>query len=132
MSIFLNTKQTVDIALKDDNVVTVKAKLTMADQAKIQRDLIIARKADNGGVDLHTSGVLGQKLSLLRHSIKSWRGGMFVDDYGRPVPYSPEMLDALDPEQCEWWVDIVAAKIDELNKPAGGDDPKPEPSISTA
>jgi len=132
MSIFLNTKQVIDIDLGDGNIVTVKAKFTMADQAKIQRDLIIARQADSGGVDLHASGVLGQKLSLLRHGIKSWRGGMFTDEHGRAVPYSAEMLDALDPEQCEWWVDIVAEKLDALNKPAGGDDPKPVPSTSTA
>jgi len=132
MSIFLNTKQTVDIALGDDNVITIKAKLSSADQSQLQNDLFFAKPDTDGTARIYPVGQLGQKLALLKRGIKSWRGSMFADEAGRLVQYKPELLDVLDMTQCEWWVDIVAEKIDELNKPAGGDDPKHEPSISTA
>jgi hypothetical protein len=132
MSIFLSTKQTIDIPLGDDNVVTVKAKLSSADQSQLQNDLFFAKPDADGTARIYPVGQLGQKLALLKRGIKGWRGSMFVDDTGRAVQFKPELLDVLDMTQCEWWVDIVAEKIDELNKPAGGDDPKPAPSTLTA
>jgi hypothetical protein len=128
MTIFV-PKTTLSFPLDDKgNVVQIKARFSLADNAKIQAELLEMRSKDGKNVTFHTSGELGQKLAILRVGIKGWSGEMFTDEHGRAVPYSPAILDDLDLNECRWWIDKVAEKLDELNRPAGGTDPKAEPS----
>lgn len=128
MTTFVDPKAKVEIkfgmtaAEKDagDNSVWVRAKMNLCTEAAVQRDLLMMKvdAADDmrpGALAFHF-GVTAQKLALLKHNIVRWSGPLFVDEEGRPVVCRPEMVDQLDPIECAWWIDLVAARIDQLNR----------------
>lgn len=123
MPTFVDPKARTEIDLGDGNRVWVKAKMDLRTQAAVERELIQMRinTADAGSqnVDILFSQT-AQKLTLLKHNLVKWDGPMFVDN-GRRVPCTPEMIEQLDLDECRVWIDLVADKIGELNRPKTAD-----------
>jgi len=82
--------------------------------AKVQNDMLNISLADGG--EMKASGILAQKLSLLKHNILSWDGPMFIGDDGKPVKFSPDVLDSLDPVESEGFITLIFDTIAKLNK----------------
>ncbi len=131
MSTFVNPKARIQVDFKDhhggENIVWIKAKMDIrtltavqTDLMKIQIDTTAASNGSLNSVDFLFSPV-GQKLAMLRYNITRWRGPLFVDEDGRPVPCKPEMIDRLNYEENEYWIDMVLDKINVLNAPRTSD-----------
>lgn len=116
---FFATKQTIEIPIDNNNRVWVKAKMDLKTRSEVERDLIEARMRSAGGggggeVSLRISKT-AQSLALLKYNIVKWRGDGFTDETGKLMPCRPDTIELLDPDECPW-VEMVAAKIDELNQ----------------
>lgn len=131
MGTFVDPKAKVEITFKDlngsDNTVWVRAKMDFRTQAAVQRDLlqmqvstVDAAAGEVEDVTLRFSA-LGQKLAVLKHNIKRWRGPLFEDEDGALVPCKPEFIDRLDPFENEYWIDQVYDRVNELNAPRTAD-----------
>lgn len=124
MTTFVDPKAQVEIKLDEENVVWVRARMDLRTQAAIERELLQMRidtnELGNGRSSMPSLDVVfsltAQKMVLLKHNLKKWRGPLFVDERGRPVACSPEMIERLDPEENLWWIDLVAERVGELNK----------------
>lgn len=127
MGTFVDPKATVEIKFKDpdgnDNTVWVRAKMDFRTQAAVQRDLlqmqVSTADAASGEVDEVTLrfSALGQKLAMLKHNIKRWRGPVFEDESGKLMPSTPEFVDRLDPDENKYWIDLVYDQVNDLNQP---------------
>lgn len=131
---FLTKAQHV-VQIDQFSSVTIRAKMDFKTTAKVQNDMLNISLADGG--EMKASGILAQKLSLLKHNILSWDGPMFIGDDGKAVKFTPEVLDSLDPVESEGFITLLFDTIAKLNKgkeeTAEGDTPLlGEPATSKA
>jgi len=110
---FLTKAQHV-VQIDQFSSVTIRAKMDFKTTAKVQNDMLNISLADGG--EMKASGILAQKLSLLKHNILSWDGPMFINDDGKPVKFAPEVLDSLDPVGSDDFITLVYDTIAKLNK----------------
>lgn len=108
------TKATHVVQIDQFSSVTIRAKMDFKTTAKVQNDMLNISLADGG--EMKASGILAQKLSLLKHNILSWDGPMFINDEGKPVKFAPEVLDSLDPVESEGFITLLFDTIAKLNK----------------
>ena len=108
------TKATHVVQIDQFSSVTIRAKMDFKTTAKVQNDMLNISLADGG--EMKASGILAQKLSLLKHNILSWDGPMFIGDDGKAVKFSPEVLDSLDPVESEGFITLLFDTIAKLNK----------------
>jgi hypothetical protein len=127
VGILVDPKSRVQIDFQDGegrtNSVWVRGKMNFRTRAALQRDLLEMQirtdEINDGRVDQMTMrfSALGQQLALLKHNVVRWRGPLFEDENGKPIPSTPEMIDRLDVDECEYWIDLIAERIGELNAP---------------
>ena len=110
---FLTKAQHV-VQIDQFSSVTIRAKMDFKTTAKVQNDMLNISLADGG--EMKASGILAQKLSLLKHNILSWDGPMFIGDDGKPVKFSPDVLDSLDPVESEGFITLIFDTIAKLNR----------------
>jgi len=110
---FLTKAQHV-VQIDQFSSVTIRAKMDFKTTAKVHNDMLSLSLSDVG--EMKASGVISQKLSLLKHNILSWDGPMFIGDDGKAVKFKPEILDTLDPVESEEFIDTIFNAIKELNK----------------
>ena len=111
------TKATTVVAIDSDSSVTIRSKMNMKVKARVQDDIFYVSFGDSAAGTPSLRAAFSQKLALLKHNITSWEGPAFIGEDGKFVKFSPEALELLDPDESEEFIDLIVAKITELNQP---------------
>lgn len=127
MSIFARNEKPVEVWFGREpgdsekvNCVLIKPELTLGDLRSIERASFRAimpeSAVDDNGVDVSEMSLAmsstEQTIAQLRVMVVDWHGPMFEG-----VPYSRGVWDQLNAARCHWWIELVSARINELNRP---------------
>jgi len=106
----------------EHNTVFLKAKLSLGDTIQIEEAsyrMEVARpenddaKGDDAAQAFRVPvSSIGQMIAALRHAVTGWEGPLFEG-----VRYRRNIWNDIDIAECEWWIRLVHARLNELNQP---------------
>ncbi len=101
------------------NAVFIKPKFNLGDTIRIEEASYKLELAADGSTEMRVPvSSIGQMIAALKVAVTGWEGPMF-DDH----KYRRTIWDDIDAAECEWWIRLVHARINELNAPRT-DEPK--------
>jgi hypothetical protein len=101
------------------NTVFVKAKFSLGDTIAIEEASYKMEMTGNADTAFRVPvSSIGQKVAALRTAVTGWEGPLFEGER-----YRRTIWDQIDASSCEWWINLVHKRINELNTPRS-DEPK--------